>query len=194
MFIASVGKKPAPSFAPNYATAREIIYTLRDDLDPKRNFFGQLDLTGAQQVSKLHHEAPNQLGLTVQYYRDEWLGLKTKLYDGNMLRLSAVERVKVRVGFHKRSRSGKQKWKPPKVATGQELKVRISVNPQVYELSFRPSARVGAAVGAYAITALNASNGIVEIVANTPATAVQSADVLGVLRLAYDMLKRKDAV
>ena len=130
--------------------------------------------------------------MPVAHYRDEWLSLKTKLYDGNMLRLSAVERVKVRKGYYKRSRiSGKQKWKAPKVANGQELKVRVSVNPNVYDIAPGPAARPGTRVGHYTLTEFSTAGGIVDLSAAAPPGAVQAGDVLGVLRLAYDSLKRK---
>jgi len=119
-------------FPPHYHTGRLIILTLRDDVAPKRDLFGHLDLTGAQQESKLASETPNALGLTVQRYRDEWLMLKAKLYDGNMLRMSTIERVKVRKGYWKRgSISGKMKWKEPVVKEDrQQLQVRLSVTPR----------------------------------------------------------------
>jgi hypothetical protein len=60
---------------PLYNMVQEIIHTLRDDFDPKRNLFGQLDLTGTQKPEKIARENPNALGLITQYYRDEWLSL-----------------------------------------------------------------------------------------------------------------------
>jgi hypothetical protein len=190
--IAQWRARPGPAFGPQFQAAREILYTLRDDPDPKRNVFGHVDLSGAQQASKLFRESTNAAGLPVAHYRDEWLSLKTKLYDGNMLRLSAIERVKVRKGYYKRSRiSGKNKWKAPKVANGQELKVRVSVNPTVYEIAPGPSSRRGTAVGRYTLTEFSTAGGILDLSAAGPPGSVQPADVLGVLRLVYDSLKRK---
>lgn len=183
-----------PALGPQFQAAREIIHTLRDDPDPRRNLFGHLDLSGAQQPGKLFREGQNAAGLAVAHYRDEWLSLKTKLYDGNMLRLSAVERVKVRKGYYKRSRiSGKQKYKPPRVANAQELKVRLSVNPQVYEISPGPAARRGSQIGRYTLAELSTAGGIIDLAAYAPPGNVPPGDVLGVLRLTYDMLKRKAA-
>jgi hypothetical protein len=186
--------RPGPALGPQFRAARDILHTLRDDPDPRRSVFGHLDLSGAQQPSKLFREGANAAGLAVAHYRDEWLSLKAKLYDGNMLRLSAVERVKVRKGYYKRSRiSGKQKWKPPKVANGQELKVRLSVNPTVYEIAPGPATRPGARVGRYTLTEFSAAGGIIDLAAAAPPGAIQPADVLGVLRVAYDSLQRKSA-
>ena len=104
-----------PNIHPDFFTAKEVLYTLRDDIDPKRTFFGRVDLTGTRQSEKVARESSNSLGLITQYFRDEWLSLKTKLYDGNLLRLSLTRSEKVRKGYYKRSRiSGKKKWKPPK--------------------------------------------------------------------------------
>jgi hypothetical protein len=181
-----------PALGPEFQAAREIIHTLRDDPDPRRNLFGTLDLSGPQQPSKLFREAKNRAGLAVNFYRDEWLSLKTKLYDGNMLRVSAVDRVKVRLGYHKRSRiSGKQKWKAPKIANAHQLKVRLSVNPQVYEIAPGAAARPGTQIGSYRLSEVSTSGGIIDLSAITTADHVQASDVLGVLRLTYDMLKRK---
>lgn len=44
---------PSATFPPRFAAAREVIRTLRDDPDPRRNLFGHLDLSGAQQAAKL---------------------------------------------------------------------------------------------------------------------------------------------
>ncbi len=195
MFAALLRARPGGQFAPQFQTAREIIHTLRDDLNPKRDdLFGQLDLTGARQPNKLTREAPNAAGLKVQYYRDEWLGLKTKLYDGNMLRLSVIDWAKVRTGYFRKSRvSGKNKWKPEKAKSGHELRVRLSVNPQAYDIKPAPEMRQGAKIGAYVISAIEASGGIINLAAVAPEAATTSADVLGVLHAAYGLLQRKAA-
>ena len=180
------------NISPHYGTAREVIHTLRDDLHPKGTFFGQIDLTGARQPQKLSREGTNVLGLKVHYYRDEWLGLKAKLYDGNMLRFSAIERTKERLGYYKQgSISGKQKWKPPKLASGQEIKVRISVNPEAYEVVPRADVSAGTRVGVYTIDELDTTGGIVTLLASAPAGVVGSGDILAVLKTTYSLLQRK---
>jgi hypothetical protein len=178
---------------PLYNTAKEIIYTLRDDSDPKRPFFGFLDLTGAQTPNKVARETTDAFKRVTQHYRDEWLNLKAKLYDGNMLRLSAVQRAKVRKGYWKRSTvSGKMKWKPPKSKGKlQELKVRLSVNPQVYHISALHNLRPGAKVGPYTVTLFDASTGVINFSARLFGDNVEAADVLGALRAIYDVLERK---
>jgi hypothetical protein len=180
------------TFPPRFATAREVIRTLRDDPDPRRNLFGHLDLSGAQQPSKLFRTGANASGLPVDFFRDEWLSLKAKLYDGNMLRLSAVDRVKVRRSYTKRSRiSGKLKTKPAKVANAQQLSVRLTVNPQVYEMVAPRPIKPGTQAGAYTVQMLTMANGIIDLTAGSASANIAPADILAVLRLAYDQLQRK---
>jgi hypothetical protein len=52
---------------------------------------------------------------TTEHFRDEWLALEAKLYDGNILRVSAIQKSKKRKSYWKRSSiSGKMKMKPEK--------------------------------------------------------------------------------
>ena len=182
-----------PKLSPGFMTARQVLYTLRDDVDPRRTFFGHLDLTGTQKPEKVAREAANALGLVTQVYRDEWLSLKTRLCDGNILRLSMVQRDKIRKGYWKRSRvSGKNKFKPPKPKGSlQELNVRITINPQIYESYVLHSVREGMRIGAYTIEQVRAGEGSLSLVANSMDHQVNADDLLAVLRNTYDMLKRK---
>jgi hypothetical protein len=181
-----------PSFPNHFKTAREVIYTLRDDPDPKRNLFGHVDLSGAQQPAKRFREGTNAAGKAMEYFRDEWLSLKTKLYDGNMLRLSVIERVKVRKSYWKRSAiSGKMKLKPAKVANAQQIKVRLSVNPLAYEIAERSSLRVGGGVGRFAFTEVSTAGGIIDVTADSTLTQVPPKEILDILWVIYDQLERK---
>jgi len=179
--------------SPHFATAREVFYTLRDDAAPKKFFFGHVDLTGPRQKTKVARTAKNALGRQVSYYRDEWLSLKTKLYDGNLLRLSAQQRMKIRDSYWKRSASGKTKMKSALVKDDvQVLSVRLSVNPQVYAI-VPQTLKHGAQVGCYTIDQWQNDGGIVSVVAHARAQAIEAADILSVLRLLYDQLQRKTA-
>ena len=119
-------------FSPRYENLKHILYTLRDDLRPGSTFLGHLDLTGSMLPTKVARSAKDTQNRTTNYYRDEWLALKAKLYDGNVLRVSAVQKSKKRASYTKRSRiSGKYKLKPEKFkGSEQDLKVRIVVNPE----------------------------------------------------------------
>jgi hypothetical protein len=180
------------SLAPEYQTAREVFYTLRDDVAPKKFFFGHLDLTGPQQTSKVARTAQNALGRNVSFYRDEWLSLKTKLYDGNLLRVSAVQRMKVRDSYTKRSASGKLKMKSALVKDDrQQLSVRLSVNPQVYDVATMRLLQPGTRIGTYTIVQCTNDGGIVNVVASAAATRVTATDIVSVLHAVYDQLQRK---
>jgi hypothetical protein len=183
------------SLPPRFGTVKEIIYTLRDDLRPDGTFLGHVDLTGPQQPTKVANETQDARNRTTQYFRDEWLNLKAKMYDGNILRLSAVQRTKLRKGYWKRSSiSGKMKWKPPKhKGSYQELKLRIAVNPQVYEIVRNGSAELNKNIGEYTISQLDTEEGLVTLVANTSIDNVSANSVLGVMREAYNLLQRKAA-
>jgi len=178
---------------PLYDAACKIIYTLRDDLKLKQNFNGHLDLTGTQIPEKVARETSDTLGRTTQYYRDEWLGLKAKLYDGNILRVSAFKRAKNRQGYWKRSTiSGKMKWKGPKFkGTLQELKVRLTVNPQAYEIIASPALAPGVSIGSYIVSQIDTTGGIINLVARSSGEEISPDDVLGVLKSAYELLKWK---
>jgi hypothetical protein len=124
--------------------------------------------------------------MPVAFYRDEWLRLKMPLYDGNVLRLSVVERVKAKLGQWKRGRvSGKRKWKPGgTVWDRNELRVAVAVNPEAYEVL--PIQR--GQVGRFTVEAAQTAAGRVAFKADTGG-AIETEDILGVLRFAYEHLK-----
>src|SRR6185503_468381 len=140
----SLRKSDSADFPPRYNGTKQILHTLRDDLRPGSTYLGHVDLTGALLPTKVARSAKDAQDRTTEYFRDEWLALKAKLYDGNILRLSAIQKSKKRKSYWKRSRiSGKMKMKPEKYkGSEQSLKVRIAVNPELYKIvpnqEFRP--------------------------------------------------------
>ena len=188
-------KSDSKDFSPRYKDTKNILYTLRDDLKPNSTFLGHLDLTGAMLKTKVAREAKDSRDRTTQYFRDEWLALKAKLYDGNILRLSAIQRTKQRQSYWKRSRiSGKMKMKPAKLkGSEQQLKLRIAVNPELYKIVPSSHFRTGANIGKYTITQLNTEGGIIDVVANSPFDEVESDQILGFIHFAYSLLQRKAA-
>lgn len=188
-FVAWLRARPGAAFPPHYATVQQVIYTLRDDLRPKENLLGTLDLTGARQPSKLARTAKGMRDAKLNYYRDEWLSLKAKMYDGNLLRVSAIERVKVKEGMLRRGSSGKMKWKPEKIENGQQIKVRLAVNPQAYEIM--NNVQLSTQIGQYFVDGFSANDGIIELSAGSTAKIIKSEDILGVLKFTYDQLERK---
>lgn len=190
----SLRKSRAQAFAPRYSGTKEIIRTLRDDLRPDSTFLGHLDLTGALLPSKVAHEAKDTRDRTTQYFRDEWLSLKAKLYDGNVLRVSAIQRTKQRKSYWKRGSSGKMKMKGPKLKDSeQQLKVRIAVNPETYEIIPNTKFRQGLNVGKFSVDQLSTEGGIIDFTASSPLEEVESEHILNVLHSAYSLLQRKAA-
>jgi hypothetical protein len=188
-------KSDSHDFPPRYSGTKEILRTLRDDLRPGSTFLGHLDLTGAMLNTKVAREAKDTQDRTTQFFRDEWLALKAKLYDGNVLRVSAIQKSKKRKSYWKRSRiSGKMKLKPEKFkGTEHDLKVRIVINPEVYELAPHPKLKRGQAIGKYTITDLSTEGGMVNLVASSPVEEVEHESILSVLQSAYTLLQRKTA-
>lgn len=185
-------------FPPQFTSARQVIYTLRDDISQKANFLGHLDLTGPRKPEKLRHERPNARGQTVQYYDDEWFKLKLKLFDGNLLRMSATERIKVRKGYFKRSSSGKQKWKQEKVKNEQRIRVRVAVNEAAYTLLPVSTSQVGQRVGNYVVERMGTDGGILEVRATAErpgggAIGIEANDILSILKYVYNQLQRNAA-
>ena len=188
-------KSDSHDFSPRYNGLKQILHTLRDDLKPDSTFLGHLDLTGATLPTKVARATKDTQDRTTQYFRDEWLALKAKLYDGNILRLSAIQRTKQRQPYWKRSRiSGKMKMKPAKFkGSEQQLKLRIAVNPEIYSIVPNTEFRQGASIGKYTVTQLNTEGGIIDVVACSPFEEVESEHILGFIHSAYSLLQRKAA-
>jgi hypothetical protein len=188
-------KSDSKDFSPRYKGAKEIIHTLRDDIKPGSTFLGHLDLTGAMLQTKVARETKDTQNRTTQYFADQWLSLKAKLYDGNVLRVAAIQKSKKRKSYTKRSRiSGKYKMKPEKFkGAEQELKVRIVVNPEAYKIVPSPTFRQGQNIGKYTIAALDTEGGMINIVANSPFEEVEQEHILNFLKSAYSLLQRKAA-
>jgi hypothetical protein len=188
-------KSDSHDFSPRYHGTKQILHTLRDDLKPNSTFLGHLDLTGATLKTKVARSTKDTMDRTTDHFRDEWLALKAKLYDGNVLRVSAIQRTKQRQPYWKRSRiSGKMKMKPAKFkGSEQQLKVRIAVNPEVYKIVPSSHFRQGANIGKYTITQLSTEGGIIDVVASSPFEEVEHDQILGFIHFAYSLLQRKAA-
>ncbi len=191
----SLRKSDSKDFSPRYFGTKEMLRTLRDDLKPGATFLGYLDLTGAMLQTKVARETKDARDRTTQHFSDTWLSLKAKLYDGNILRVSATQKSKNRKSYWKRSRiSGKMKMKPEKFkGAEQELKVRIVVNPEAYEIKPTPNFKQGQNVGKYTIAEVNTDGGIINILAKSPFEEVEQEHILGFLKSAYSLLQRKAA-
>jgi hypothetical protein len=191
----SLRRSDSHDFSPRYRGTKQMLYTLRDDLKPSSTFLGHLDLTGAMLNTKVARETKDTQDRTTQYFRDEWLALKAKLYDGNILRVSAIQKSKKRKSYWKRSRiSGKMKMKPEKYKGAEQyLKVRIAVNSELYQIVPSKEFRQGVNIGKYTIAQLNTEGGIIDVTANSPFEEVESEHILTFLHSAYSLLQRKAA-
>jgi len=191
----SLRKSDSFDFSPRYKGTKEILHTLRDDIKPGSTFLGHLDLTGAMLKTKVAREAKDTRDRTTQYFRDEWLSLKAKLLDGNVLRVSAIQKSKKRKSYTKRSRiSGKYKTKPEKFKGAEhDLKVRIVVNPEVYQIVPNQEFRQGANIGKYTISQLSTEGGMINVVASSPFDEVEQEQILNFLKSTYSLLQRKAA-
>ena len=192
----SLRKSDSQDFSPRYKGTKDILYTLRDDLRPSSTFLGHLDLTGALLPTKVARTTKDTQNRTTEYFRDEWLALKAKLYDGNILRVSAIQKSKKRKSYWKTGRiSGKSKLKPEKYKGSEHnLKVRIVVNPEIYKItSSSPTFRPGVNIGKFTISQLSTEGGIINFVANSPFDEVEHENILNVLQSSYTLLQRKAA-
>jgi hypothetical protein len=170
-------------FGPKFDMTRTVFETIKDDLSPKRTLIGWLDLTGPQ-PGKIIRKRTSLTGMPVHYYRDEWLKMKMVLYDGNVMRVTALERVKARMGRWKR----KGRWKPGSSASRNELRVALTVNRQAYEvLPLRANQ-----YGKFLVDARESGGDRIVLDALTDA-AITAQDVLQVLRFAYSHLKPHNA-
>jgi hypothetical protein len=189
-------KSDSYDFSKRYNGTRDILYTLRDDLKPGSTYLGHLDLTGSLLPTKVARSTKDAQNRETEYFRDEWLALKAKLYDGNILRVSGIQKSKKRKSYTKRSRiSGKMKSKPEKFkGTAHDLKVRIVPNPEVYKIA-KTSAdfKQGASIGKFTVSQLSTEGGMISFVASSPFEEVEHENVLQVLKSAYSLLQRKAA-
>ncbi|HCR72083.1 MAG TPA: hypothetical protein DIW23_11615 [Anaerolineae bacterium] len=191
----SLRKSDSHDFSPRYKGLKEILHTLRDDLKPGSTFLGHLDLTGAMLPTKVARETKDAQDRTTQHFADQWLSLKAKLYDGNVLRVNAIQKTKNRKSYWKRSRiSGKMKSKPEKFkGAEQELKVRIVVNPEAYKIVPNKDFKQGQNIGKYKIETLSTEGGMINILAKSPFEEVEQEQILNFLKSSYSLLQRKTA-
>jgi hypothetical protein len=108
-----------------FETVRQILYTLRDDTGRKGWVAGWLDMTGAMQQTKQVRTARSGGGKQKVYYRDPWFQVKIKLVDGNMLRLSLMDKIKTKTGSVVNHRT--------------QFTAKLVVNPDLYRTGAPPS-------------------------------------------------------
>jgi hypothetical protein len=179
--------------SPSLRMTQRVIHTLRDDLAPTRNLHGSLDLRGSVDPGKLAHTKQDSRGRTVSYYRDDWLSMKAKLWDGSMLRVAVIKKLKIRDGYYKRGRvSGKQKFKPAVLkSVVNNIDVRISANPQLYSLSQASAPTIGQTIGTVTVQSVTVDGGLLRVVGSLSQEPM-AQEFLELLRATYATLQRKD--
>ena len=187
LYIRRQGK--APEFGSRFDLARTIFETIKDDVAPDKAVVGWLDLTGAEYESKATRQKTSQSGQPIIYYRDEWLRLKARLFDGNVLRVSIVEQVKARQGYWKRGRiSGKNKWRAGSKQQQHELELSISLNPETYEAQPIP-AQTQIPETPFVLEEATAGDGRVALSA-TATGSFDAWDILHTMRFGYNQLRK----
>ena len=175
-----------PEFSPKFDMTRTIMDTLEADVGPNRTMIGWLDLTGFDQTGKEYHKKKGASGRPIVYYRDEWLRMKAKMYDSNVLRVSLIEKVKDRKGFYKRSRvSGKMKWKIGSAHKQHNLNISISLNPEGYTVKPFDYNVMKIPNSSFVIDAALAENGRITVKA-TSNKEYDAWDVLHAMKYSYD--------
>lgn len=178
-----------PEFGSKFDLTRTIMDTLEADVGPNRTMIGWLDLTGFDQESKEYRKKQSTSGRPIVYYRDEWLQMKAKLYDSNVLRVSLIEKVKDRKGFYKRSRiSGKMKWKTGSTHKQHNLNISISLNPEGYALKPFDYNVMKIPNSRFVIDAALAENGRITLKA-TSNSDYDAWDVLHAMKYSYDHIQ-----
>lgn len=169
--------------------AADLIEALADDAVAGKPASGWIDSSGPEQPGKRLREGKAASGVKVSLYRDEWLRLRLALRDGNRLRLSAVDRVKVRAGRFKRGRSGKQKWKAGRSDWLSTVELQLVVNPAAYQV--KSAAPAGAPRAALKAGAAPGAPPTLTLVHSTSPKAFDPARVLGVVAGLYARLERR---
>lgn len=188
----AVGSTPAPPAPPSARAVRGrlglatgMVEGLRDDVAPGKRLSGWLDLTGWDQESKRLKSQKNAAGAQVELLRDEWLRLRAPLRDGNELRLSCVDRVKVKRSMWRRNARGKSKQKPQRQQVLPSLEVSLRVNGALYRT--RPAAAEALHIGQLTVAPPVVAPDSVSVLVK--ADTLSSDETLGVVLSLYRQLE-----
>jgi hypothetical protein len=179
--------RPAGAVRARLEAARVVLLALADDVAPGKAVTGWVDLTGAEQKSKLFARGTASSGAKVEVFRDEWLHLSAPLRDGTRIRVAAVERRKVKLARWV-SRGGKTKRKPRTVAqTLATVEVRARIDPRRYRP--KPPAAPGTRLGRVTVSALDATADTISGVF-VPAEDSRPEDILDAVAHVFGHLER----
>lgn len=159
-----------PMLQEHFDAARLILYVLRDDTGRKGRVVGWLDLSGPQQKEKTVRRARSGGGKQKIYYRDPWFKVKFKLADGNLLRLTLEDKVKVKAGSIVRHQS--------------QFSAKLVANPNLYRLDSAPPSALPASRAL-----LSHQDGVFVVKAGGPAKNLSARQVLETLKAVYGYLE-----
>jgi hypothetical protein len=160
--------------SPQFSAARTLLETLKDDIGKKGRLTGWLDLTGPRQKSKIFRRGRTSSGKSKIYYRDPWLQTKVKLVDGNLLRLTLMEQLKVKKGYV--------------AAREQRLKAKIAVNQDLYRVRAFSQQEIETQLPP---ARLEVQGGIIKLAYRTAGKQFDPWDVLSSLKFLYSHLEPK---
>jgi hypothetical protein len=168
----------------------EVLRGLADDAAPGKRASGLLDLSGPEQKKKLVRSAKAASGAPISIYRDEWCRLRLPLLDGSQLRISGVDRWKVRGDYWKQG-ARRRKLKPGRKEQLRTVEAQLTHDPGRYEaraaqgpwqLGYLHASAVRVDPGRVVVTAVLPNHGLLE-----------AKDVLALVALAFRSLERRSA-
>jgi hypothetical protein len=166
---------------------REVLEAIASDVQPGKPVQGWLDLTGPEQDGKVFRRGRAASGADVQLFRDEWWRARLRLRDGNVLRISAVERVRVTAERWKQGRR-RRKHKPGKRRGVATMELRLDINSAAYRTR-KPNTHLPMKLGALQVNALTPDAESVSAVAECPRAEFSAKHVLSLLTLVYSALE-----
>jgi hypothetical protein len=167
-------------------SCREVLETLAPDALGSKPVTGWIDFSGPEQRTKIIRKGQAPSGAEILVYRDEWWRAQIPLRDGNRLRISAVERRRVRGSYWKQGRS-RRKQKPAASKVLCTVELRLDVNPGAYRL--KAPAAPGARFGNLELTSFTAEGATVAAVAAMERPFFGSQNLLPLLTLLYASLE-----
>jgi hypothetical protein len=159
----------SPLLQEHFDAARQVLHTLRDDTGRKGRVVGWLDLSGPMKKEKKVRTARSGGGKRKIYYRDPWLKVKFKLVDGNVLRLTLEDKVKIKAGSIVRHHT--------------QFSAKLVINPELYHLGEVPSG----AIPVKSAT-LTHEDGVLVLKGAGTAKSFTARRVLELLRFAYGQI------
>ncbi|NTW00797.1 MAG: DUF2207 domain-containing protein [Oscillochloris sp.] len=190
--LQALEKTTPPDVTGRCTAASGLLASLHEDLATSRRIEGQIDLRPIEQSCSANRERPGLGGATVSYFQHPWLSLEAHMVDGNKLRLTAIERLKLRTGhYRKGSISGKSKWKPEKRSMHQQIAIRLQINPAIYDSTISKPLPKSSRVGGFTVLRATIQRDELRIVAEAAGDRLAPEELLQLLHQIYLGLARR---